>query len=471
MSQEQNSVQSGPSAKKMKSNDEENNPAERAVVINVVQQLADIFKLNIDCFEEVFDYLSLKDLAAIGQTCKRMQQIAGHCFQLNYGAIQARFYECGFDCKDVKIDCFSNLIQSVYLRYKINYNIDERDERTDTGVKNAINNQTKNFLTPFKHFTPIKEITIGEVHLTMAWINEMEAILCKVESVTLESVIIGGENELDAFIAACSHIKYLCLCVETNGHQWMHRTYPTLEHIELDFFDWEEIPTLITFLELNTTIKEFSFDPEHFWSNRELLKKSNIKLDTLVIHLDEHEVEFDLFCCLLNELFESGFYKKLHMFFYRGFWMDQECVNELALVKGIVKFYAGTNSYGYNIGALRNLEELRIFDCDIITDLKTLPQIFLKLKRIDLRHTSSDDILTFICHSKSLNKIKVRNYDEHGKILDLFALNKERAKLVGAHKITIYVEEDVYLATKWAMKQTDFSLIEMKRSTSYDWGF
>lgn len=30
-----------------------------------------IFKLNIDYFDEVFEYLSLKDLHAFGKTCKK----------------------------------------------------------------------------------------------------------------------------------------------------------------------------------------------------------------------------------------------------------------------------------------------------------------------------------------------------------------------------------------------------------------
>lgn len=37
-----------------------------------------IFKLYMDCFVEIFDYLSLKDLIAFGNTCKRLCPYAGH---------------------------------------------------------------------------------------------------------------------------------------------------------------------------------------------------------------------------------------------------------------------------------------------------------------------------------------------------------------------------------------------------------
>ena len=36
------------------------------------------------CTEEMFDWMTLVDLHAVGQTCKRMQQLAGYFFRLNY---------------------------------------------------------------------------------------------------------------------------------------------------------------------------------------------------------------------------------------------------------------------------------------------------------------------------------------------------------------------------------------------------
>ena len=40
-----------------------------------------IFKLNVDCFEKLFDYLGKEDVHAFGQTCKRMQWVAGHYYR------------------------------------------------------------------------------------------------------------------------------------------------------------------------------------------------------------------------------------------------------------------------------------------------------------------------------------------------------------------------------------------------------
>ena len=52
------------------------------------QSHAEIFKLKMDDFEEIFDWLSLKDLVALSQTCKRMQHIVGYWMKTNYAAVK-----------------------------------------------------------------------------------------------------------------------------------------------------------------------------------------------------------------------------------------------------------------------------------------------------------------------------------------------------------------------------------------------
>lgn len=50
----------------------------------VETQTDDILKLDIDCLEEIFDYLSITDLVSVGKTCKRLKQVAEYCYQQNY---------------------------------------------------------------------------------------------------------------------------------------------------------------------------------------------------------------------------------------------------------------------------------------------------------------------------------------------------------------------------------------------------
>lgn len=62
------------------------NPDEEAVAARASNErgsLPMIFKLNIHCFDEMFEYLSLKDLLSFGQTCKGLQNVAGKYFKRN----------------------------------------------------------------------------------------------------------------------------------------------------------------------------------------------------------------------------------------------------------------------------------------------------------------------------------------------------------------------------------------------------
>lgn len=77
------------------------------------EQKPDVFKLDVDWFEEVFNWLSLKDLNAFGQTCERMQQVAGYYFQLKYPGAYIMCRRGGLYCNDVKISQFSDYIMSV----------------------------------------------------------------------------------------------------------------------------------------------------------------------------------------------------------------------------------------------------------------------------------------------------------------------------------------------------------------------
>lgn len=103
-----------------------------------------------------------------------------------------------------------------------------------------------------------------------------------------------------------------------------------------------------------------------------------------------------------------------------------------------------------------------------VIDLEVLAKNLLKLDRLTIYRTRFEHILPFIQHSVNLKTIAIEYFD--GDILDLPALNKERKKLLGARKVTIYVEERVFLATKWASKTTHLGFIELKRIESLSVG-
>lgn len=74
-----------------------------------------ILALNVDCFYEIFDWLSLKDLIAIANTCIRIQKMAGDFFQLNYITKSARVENDGIFISSIPANVFSEYIQKVSI--------------------------------------------------------------------------------------------------------------------------------------------------------------------------------------------------------------------------------------------------------------------------------------------------------------------------------------------------------------------
>lgn len=69
-----------------------------------------------------------------------------------------------------------------------------------------------------------------------------------------------------------------------------------------------------------------------------------------------------------------------------------------------------------------------------------------------------------------MNEIRVKTFRgvDYRNGLDLSVLNEERRKLIGAKKISIYVHDDMYLATKWT-RPIHLDLIELRRYDSLEW--
>lgn len=62
----------------------------------------------------------------------------------------------------------------------------------------------------------------------------------------------------------------------------------------------------------------------------------------------------------------------------------------------------------------------------------------------------------------------LKNAEEEPQFINLDRLNRERAKLPNAEKITLYVDERLYLATKWTRRETDLPFIRLKRFESFE---
>lgn len=156
-----------------------------------------IFKLNVDCFECKFEWLSLNELLAFRLTCKRMKQVVDYYIKLNYPQ-------------------------------KLHLELNESDlEDVD--------------FFELDYFKWIKRLRIGRMDLTHIEIDNIEHILTRLETIELSNVIVHGDF-YDNFLQHCTNLKRLSIenvkkersaHIFGTGTQWMLRNYSTLEHFGL----------------------------------------------------------------------------------------------------------------------------------------------------------------------------------------------------------------------------------------------
>lgn len=472
-----------------------------------------IFKLIIDCFDEIFEYLSLKDLHSLGQTCRTMQKVAGNYFKRNYSAAEK------FCAKD-----------GIYTTHS------SRDGDINERIQTSYFNQ---FMPCLSHYYgvlgPIRYlhshinefVSTNHIYLVSLFINHEKVMLIKDILPQIEIIQIRNcsmsRNFYDLILKYCENLK--CIYIQNadssfNGkHEWLLQEYPQLEHFELMPSYPIVVDELNEFFKRNPMVQRFSTSARFLWINRNEFLKSKIELNVLEIKA-EYFTEFDDFgnkisiWDLLKQLHEYNFYKRL--FIYTDH-IDQELSTQLTSLSSALEMLC-IRRFGkcYNLPRLINLKELIILKGSNPTEMTILANSFKKIQRLYIENATVNDIRPFIRYSTNLNKIKLflkddrenqseidddydnnaafkywyyeddakknqnnniveneieESSDSNGRILNLVELNEERKKLMGAKKVIIYVRDDVFLATKWATHNgdTNLSLIEMRRSDSYEW--
>ncbi|XP_055303248.1 uncharacterized protein LOC129568933 [Sitodiplosis mosellana] len=445
-----------------------------ADVIRNNQSQAEIFKLKIDHFEELFDWLSLNDLVALSRTCKRMQRIVGYYIKTTYAAIKFNCTSDGIErgYQESKLTGLSSFLKKLmfhYLEYVPFDHWNQQWGKPEQIIPHMVADQ----------FKSLTEILLTRVVLTDAGISRIKGILGQLEMVRLKFPHFLDEKNKDIygdFLKYCTNVKELCIqgssnrCLVGVDNSWLLREYPTLEHFELIMNQNGPIDELSTFFGQNNHFKRFATNVEMILANSDTFKTTPAKWDVLSVEFC-HTNTFIPSRDLLNKLYERGRFNEVHVYFFTLFntTFDQESVNELTSFKGLTKLYIDGMEDGTDLSRLITLKQLYISRASSIANTITLATKLFNLEFIHFTYADVSDIVPFICQSPKLTKIvvfRLKENDEH--ILNLVQLNKERSKLPNARKVTIHVEEHVYLDVKWTKKQTNLSLIEIKRGSSYD---
>lgn len=402
---------------------------------STAEVLPHMCKLNCHCFEHLFEWLSLSDLKNLRQTGKRIKQVVNDYFKLNYSL-------------DIRVQK-SRLEQLNYTR-TIGFEFINR------------------------------MVFLGE-GLDVTQFEGMSQILNHIESIEFICPFVNGDFYED-FLKHRTRLKHLMIrnfraesaVIIGNGNDWLSQCYPTLEHIGFDYTNRFFVRTeLITFFEQNLNVRIFSIGFDFVWKNQEWMLQSNIKIEQLdifnyYVSYRHNENNFELVCDLLNKLHQRGLYQRLHLYIDQ---CEQEVVTQITPLNALERLALDYFDIDWSfLPPLTSLREFFFYRPD--SKVPDVPmKCLMNVRRIDIFEGSIDMTLPFIRSCSKLEQIRIKRlrngtYSKDG-IINLVALNNERTKLSNAHKITIFVREDVFLKNKW-QQAINFSLIALKRNVSWD---
>lgn len=424
------------------------------------QPQAEIFKLKMDHFEELFDWLSICDFVALGQTCKRMHRIVGYYFKKTYAATE--FVDFG-QIRPVRDDIIPNL----------SINFDVLSSFIKTFRLNVFPLSYRMRAYRFEFLTGI--VLDGDLNIR-GITHDDKKILGQLKSIKLDGVTINEKREFyDSFLQFCTKLRTLRIRTYVGpiigiDNRWLQRKYPTLEHFELTASEGAPpIDELQTFFEQNTDIKTFGMHIENLLMNRNTFRIIQTKLNVLSVIF--FYKSFNSSRDFLNELHERGLFKELHIYFFPIIdSFDQDAINQLSSFNGFTKLGI---KYGIDdeidFTPLIELKQLYIENTPSLSTVKNIAKNLVNLEFVHFAHAEFDKIRSFICHSPKITKIVLNPLEKNNEnIINVETLNKERSKMVNAKKVTIYVDESVYLAVKCRTNQINSNLIELKRGSTYD---
>lgn len=418
-----------------------------------------IYKLNINCFETIFDYLSLEDLSACSQTCKLMQKVAGHTLRTKYPFLRVFIDEFG--------DCLSDR-----LGLQVNLNM-LREYIEPISFVTDIN--TTVTAAQCAQFKSVKYVCFSCIIFTGSELETVKEILEKVRAVELMCCEFECTGVIQRLLGMSTNLKHFAVrsSLEYNDTTWLLQKYPTLEHLALLPLTNERINGLSTFFELNPNVRNFIVDSDFLWMNR--MELMQMKLDELFIYLSNDfcyefcDTKLNEYFGVLNEWYANGVFKRLHIIGE----LKQEIIDKLVSVNGLIGVKSTALSMDADFTSLVNLEILHIdhFTTDIM-DMTPIAEKLKNLRDISFLDANYNTMLPFIQNLPKLKRIVVKYMDADEDINELLAFNKERKKLsdlVGiASKVTIYIPETPYLQIRNKSVTMYLDLVEIRPFEQYD---
>lgn len=412
-----------------------------------VNQPRQFVKVNVDCWHKIFDYLSLRDILAISQTCQRMRQIGGAYFCENFH---------GTDCRLSPYISSPSIPSSAKGKPEIKLERDDFLRFVDT----LLFYYRMEDLRRYSSENVLGSLTTLQLYNVV--LNENESHGCENALKNIATILLAdctiGDNFANEFLKACPKLKSLQMRgVNFKQLGLFRHKYPGLEHFEITFYIGT-VP-LASFLEQNPGIKSLQIRGKDL--EQISLDTSTIRLDCLNIYTDISERGAVKLANRLKTAHERGHYKRLHLHVQISGITEFETF--ITAMRSFSPFEAfDTGIFTRNICRLIHLKELHIsIYSNRETGLEAIAKNLINLERLWIWGTV-DCLLPFFRCSKKLGM--VINNNNSKSALNLFNLNELR-QMGGMHsKILIGVSEDIYLETKWKAKNVNYNLVEITRA-------
>lgn len=417
----------------------------------------EMFKLNTDCVHEICEWLSLKDLNALGQTCRAMKSIVSEYITWTYPAVNTIL-------RRDRIEVFSSTKATIVFPDTI--------KRILIAESDFNNNRLKFIAT---RCTSLEQIQFKFTNLTAEHIVCLKKVLENLRVLRFVKVAFRGDFYED-FLKHCQKLTTLSVRSGSGtligfNNNWMLRHYPHLKHIEMSQLNGAKIDELQTFFDLNPQIETLGVNSSLLQENQSAFietRKTFVDLAIIINYVPSRN--YPAFFRLLNELHKNGFYRRLHLY---TFSFNEETFFQMAGLRGLVKLYSAHSILGNRVlSPMLSLTELSVDSSEHLADIQTLAKNLKNLQRILFYRASYDDIVPFFRYAINLKVVNIRRMIGVGSdeiVLDVRALNNARKQLASASKVNIYVKEQMFLNTKFAMDTINYPKVEMKRIESMEW--
>lgn len=408
-------------------------------------------KVNVDCWEHIFDLLSLRDILAMSETCQRMRQICGNYYRENFYGTR-----CIMDDSDrLRLSNTSGFLCDKCIHGDFSRFIDTFSLESMKDFQIFLNQNLWRSLTTidFCGYT-----LIGN----QLW--SFTNILNNLENVQMMDLTVE-DHSLGKFLALSPKLKCLRFDRVRFKPEALNSVFQNIYPMLTDFQSVstkEPFPPLTRFLQRNSSIKHLRIGYRELWKIP--FSALAIQLDCLSIYLYENEIDVIKLANELKSLHANGFYKSLHLFYSDSIFSNNELfMNEMATCSALKLLYINIyDEFPKAMVNLTNIKELHLRNLSHDIDLSEMTAAARSLINLELLWIEGtvDQFLPFVQYSR---KLKFAILGDYQPALDVSHINEVREKSGIRCKLLIGVPEWQYLAAKWNTKRPVYDLIEITR--------